>query len=464
MMRAWFSCVLLCACHPDNTTTDLAVADLAVAQCPGGSCDMAVECGGGSCDMASTDQSVPDDAEMLVTYSQFVAAAAQARCANQLACQRISASDMTRCVEWAKRFQPPISTTDFDGEVAAGRLGVNQLQCAAALMSARCDGSDNGFVEDKCIRLLFKPHVQLSGTCVDTVECENSYCQHSKGGSGCPGVCTSYAAVNALCPVGDECDPSSAFCSSDTAVCPSGSCCQSFAALGAAGKCNGLIHCAPGQYCAGALLEASGDNHVGTCTLPVKEGAEGDACDPLQGNTTPIPSCNADLFCKTTPSAKYGSPFIMAQGICTKKVSQGSLCIPGEVALSTESSCVDGTACWDNGGGMTRCNPLALKDAACVDGFCQTTYFCNTTCKPMLDDGGPCDPNNVPFFDQTCLSGFCVQNMFDDGGTATAACTPFKSFGGACDSALEGTAVNGSPNSECFPGACVNAKCGPICM
>jgi hypothetical protein len=173
--------------------------------------DHGIPMGGDDMTAANDDMSVgmdmsmiPDDFRKDVSYTMFAMDLAQALCAHYLACGQLDAAQMPQCIERNLRH----TGWDQDVEITKGRMSINELQCLAALNSARCDFSDSGAWSTRCLQFLYTGHQQNGQTCIAAAECVSGFCQHagSDGGmseqvTGCPGVCGQLAVQPDYAPV-----------------------------------------------------------------------------------------------------------------------------------------------------------------------------------------------------------------------------------------------------------------------
>src|SRR5262245_38350256 len=139
MRNTWLAFSLVCAsatigCGPDGH--------------PGGK-DMSVPDAG--VDMAIPDDlTIPDDAQSLVTYTAFSSHFAQELCAHYMKCGQVDAAQLDACIERETRHLG----WDADVEIMKGRAALNELQCLDAVKNARCDNSDSGAWQSRCVQFL----------------------------------------------------------------------------------------------------------------------------------------------------------------------------------------------------------------------------------------------------------------------------------------------------------------------
>src|SRR5438445_5120750 len=80
-------------------------------------------------DMAVPDMSIPDDAQKLVTFTQFALDYAKALCAHYMTCGMLDAAQTDACIERNLKHLG----WDEDVEIMKGRVSVNELQCLDAI-------------------------------------------------------------------------------------------------------------------------------------------------------------------------------------------------------------------------------------------------------------------------------------------------------------------------------------------
>ncbi len=397
-------------------------------------------------DLAGTvDMVIGDDMTKFVSATQFNMDKAAAICQHLLMCGKITAAEMSNCIE----ANTAALGVDEDTEIALGRVRINELQCISAIQGSRCDNEDVGGVYfEKCALQLDKPMQASDGTsaCIIGFECINGYCQHATpdGGAtnpeGCAGVCQPYKTANAACNPNaayPECDPNTTFCDSGTSKC------LALPALG--GDCSATFLCQPNQYC-----KATATAGVYQCAMAAATGNLGDACDVFQNVGTATPACANGLFCKQGASPT-----------CQTKIATGQPCTPSDAVASIDNQCVDGSACYKGGAQtMATCQAYAGVNGDCdptpgsVSG-CQTTLYCDSAtkkCKALIADNMSCDSTL-----QNCLAG--ATNCLGSG--VAAKCVANINYNNACTPVVDDTVCGGGgPGDFCNP---ANNRCAIQC-
>lgn len=419
--------------HTDGPPADLSVVDLA----------------------GTVDLTIPEDHRVIVNATQFNMDLASAICAHLMMCGRLIAANMQACIE----ANTPKLGFDENTEISKGRVQINEAQCLAAVMGARCDNSDLGGVFlGKCAKLLNLPMQPSDGTsqCLVGLECVNGYCAHGKADAGtapegCPGVCTPFKNLSDACGSDTECNQSVAFCDTGTNKCA--------AKGGAAATCTDLGHCRDGLYCAGYFTNIASPS--GTCTMASGSGNSGDACDTIQDLYTDFPTCGTGLYCKPAT----GAPPYETRGTCAAKIASGMPCTaPTGFNAAVENPCVDGTGCFQTvGQTMATCQPFAGASQACdaAQASCQETLFCDNvtnpaapTCKALIADNQPCDPTT----NNHCLANAKHGNTNCIGATGSAVCVPEKPYNTTCNPVSDSPACG---SDYCSPS---NSRCSILCM
>jgi hypothetical protein len=408
----WGMVAAVAGCGDDVTINDGSTPDLSMG------------------DLAGTvDMTIPDDLQVNVSATQFVMDEAAATCAHLMMCGQLSAANMAACIE-ANTAQIGV---DEDTEIAKGRIHINELQCLAAIMGARCDGEDSGGVFlGKCLRLLDKPMQPSDGTsqCLFSGECVKGYCAH---GSSDAGVCTAFKGLTAACTSDVECDSTMAFCDPGTHQCA--------ALAGVSADCS-VISCLPNLYC----------DSNSKCAAPTPSGTTGVVCNPFQGISTDVPACAAGFFCKVTATP---SP------VCTAKIPMGSNCNPNDAYQSgIDNQCADGSSCYQTvGQANASCQAWAGVSQPCdpANNSCQATLYCDNVtnpaapvCKALIADNQPCNAST----NNHCLAGSAHSGQNCIGSV----CVPDKPYNGTCNPATD--------DPVCDTGYCspTNNRCSVLCM
>jgi hypothetical protein len=380
-----------------------------------------------------------------VELAQFAMDWAAAQCAHLMACGRLDAADLPKCLE-EQALPPP--DWDEPAAIAAGHLSLYEGSCIDAIRTARCDGEEEGKVAAACANVAVG-HLSPGAPCTSDLECDAGFCRRlidggGLAGEGCPGTCVARGGATAPCDDDTMCDPA-LFCDLGT------SSCTARATAGMA--CSGDVSCVAGLYCAGSVFDVDGN---GTCTAPTGSAAMGAACDPEQSRSTDTPACASGLYCQVITDAG-GSP---TGAKCAARAAKDAACDPGSALLpDVDNPCADGNSCFASGAAAPACHPFGRDDAACtVDDDCASPRYCDVntnTCKPKVATGSACDP-----MFQHCLAGSAAGLMTCFGADADSGlggtCRAPIGFGGSCATGEDPLCATGSCGSD--------GHCAPVCQ
>ena len=433
------------------------------------------------------DMGIPDDAKKVVTFTQFAQDYAQALCAHYMACGELDTAQMAACLENNLHH----TGWDQDVEINKGRVEVNELQCLAAVQTARCDFSDIGAWSSRCEQFLYTGHVANGGACVADVECTSGFCQH--GGSdagieqvtGCPGTCATPKATGAACRLDTDC-ASDSFCDPMNG-------CTKLAPLNQ--PCTNSIGAGTGQNCQFGLMCPTFATSP-TCVVPATQTTLHGACDPYQGSYSPTPACSASMYCQlhytqdaaSTCTMDTDCPFsycdtaagkcmTATSGTCENKLAAGVDCDPHNTGTTTfvNEQCADKSLCLQ-AGTQTKatCQSFGADAADCnQDTDCKIGFFCNGgKCAALTADGQMCDPSFAHCASETEQT-VCIADNADAGMNTT--CEVTKNFGAPCNPGFEDflcapadlpgdPTKPGSGSSYCAPNGSGGGTCAPKCF
>jgi hypothetical protein len=457
MRSSWLGALLMCGVvgcgskplpHPQNDMSTEHRLDMT-----GAGDDMMVP------DLGPTDMAIPDDAIKPVLYSQFAIDYATAFCARLAACGQVdnTPAALAGCRE-ANAFHVAI---DYDAEIMAGHVVINELQCLDAVSKMRCDFEDLTFVSDQCVSFVWKPLQHVGQSCIASTECVDSYCQLPKtdaGGNnyqvaGCLGTCQPFKTTT--CDTFDSCNLAVAQCDPGTFTC------APFAGNGQDCSNN---YCQSGLYCATADTK---------CHTPTTQTMAGGACDPAQSQDSDTPSCAPGMFCQ------YGASKQLAGSTCVAKIVSGQACDPTRYAIGADNPCVDGSRCDAHAMTSPKCVPIGVAGDNCDESYdCEATLYCDKAthkCIAKIADGQPCTPpTGINVGTPICLADVayypsrCTPANSDAGAFTT--CQPWKPVNASC--------TPGFDDQSCFPAAgtqptftstCTETKngggvCTPLCQ
>jgi hypothetical protein len=440
---------------------------------PGGDLGQGNDLSAGSGDMsANLDMATDMVGQVLVSYSQYAMDYANTFCAREQQCGKLGndAASLANCVQ---RNILALGV-DLDTEIAKGRLKLNELQCLQGVSNARCDGSDFGFVRERCGAFLFAGQQNVNDACIDDRECINSQCAHTPvdpdGGtaatplppSGCPGTCQPFLSTGATCTRDSQCNSAVAYCPRNSHMCTPkfqlGNPCQRV-----------LKPCASGLFCS---------SFTAVCQTPVSQMSLGGACDPDQATQTAVPPCAPGLYCQL----QYTSG-VASGGTCQKKLGAGVTCHSTDVTGFTfeDNPCDDGYYCYQtagvDGSGQESCQlPLAAGSSCDPNAngflsFCFDGHACagaTPTCQLLSPNGTTCP--SLSRGSQVCGSGVCGAANPDAG--VTGQCSAIKGFGASCVPGLDDnicvpaefdTSVPPKSQSHCAPSG-NGGTCAPKCF
>ena len=426
------------------------------------------------------DMSIPNDSKHLVTFTMFAQDFAQAICAHYMACGELDSTQMAACIENNLHH----TGWDQDVEITKGRVEINELQCLAAVQTARCDFSDVGAWTSRCEQFLYTGHVANGGACVADAECTSGFCQHAGSDAGiasqvtgCPGVCANVKATAAPCRLDAECG-SDSFCDPTNG-------CTKLAPLNQA--CANSLGAGTGQTCQFGLMCPTFSMSP-TCVVPSTQSALHGACDPFQGDLTPTPACGTGMYCQlhytqSTTACTDNSPCVNSSGYCNTtagfcmlptsgtcetKLAAGADCDPnntGPTAFINEQ-CADKSLCLQVGTQTkATCQSFGSANSDCgIDTDCKVGFYCNAgKCAAWTADGQACDSASPHCASET-QQNVCVADNSDAGTNTT--CQVTRSFGGTCNPGFEDSLCEPSDlpgSSSCAPNGTGGGTCAPKC-
>ena len=406
-------------------------------------------------DLGPVDMAIPNDAIKPVSYSAFANDYATALCAHLSQCGKVDSDAASQAA--CREVNAIHFGRDFDSEIMRGHVVVNELQCLDAISNSRCDGSDTGVIQQKCVTFLFVGKQLADQECLSSEECaDGNYCLHSlnDGGTarqvpGCLGKCEPYKATG--CDEVDSCNLATAICAGGNCIALPGDGMPCL--FGAGGACQ------RGLYC-------SSFDATPTCRMPMMQMAAGGSCDPAQSQNTTVAPCGpgangAGMYCKfdKSPSPTSAS--------CTPKMPSGGACDKTLYNLATDNPCVDGFHCDTTASGTSVgvCNPFRTLGGDCTPPNlatspensapdCKVNFYCDGTskkCTALAADGSGCtisasclayQRNNYSSSPYTCL----VDNP--DAGSFKS-CEAYQNFGTSC--------LPGFQDDICYPAAGFNS-------
>lgn len=350
------------------------------------------------------------------TYAEFAAQATPLRCAWELRCGVIAASQRERCLHDGHARRDAL--LGVDRGLAAGRYRFDPEQAAACLRllaGATCQ-PDYATIVPGCLSGAvpsgLRPAVAPGGACERWEECASGRCT---GELGCPGTCVAHQpAVGAACDHDTLC-ADGLFCDEDA--------CKPRGDVGE--PCRGHWQaCKPGLVCQG-FVAAIDDDHYrtieqpGTCQRP--RGA-GEPCRRVSLGD----DCEADLFCD----------FAAARPTCRARLPEGTAC-------PWLDACADGLAC----------DGIVLAPHAASNGSGMRALQQPGVCRPFGDHGSACDPTAAatlcPASTRCTPAGTCARRGGDgDACGESADCLPYH----ACDPKRRTCVAQGDFGDRCSPG------------
>jgi hypothetical protein len=442
---------------------------------------------------AVTDMGIPDDAKKVVTFSTFAQDYAQTLCAHYLACGQLDAAQMNACLERNLRH----TGWDQDVEIMKGRVEINELQCLDALKNARCDSSDSGSWQTRCIQFLYTGHQANGSACLANDECVSGYCQHAGSDAGmpaqvtgCPGTCAPAQGLGAPCRISSDCATGSECDRFTTHTC------VAQAALNE--SCTNALGVGSGPSCLfGPICPTFPTTMPPKCVLPTMQTTLHGDCDPFQGAESTVPACATGMYCRfkyTAGAACTGAPGDCAAtlgaycdttagtcqnpsgGSCETKIASGADCDPNNDSFlsSVDSQCADGTFCYQlPADANPKCHAFGSSGAGCVKiggalDTCKIGLYCNAavngTCVPWFTDGATCDTSfHCPSGEPPVVS-VCIADNADAGTNLT--CQAEKNVGATCTPGFEDALCANADlpgSSYCVP-AGSSGVCAPKCF
>ncbi|MBN8615052.1 MAG: hypothetical protein J0L92_30930 [Deltaproteobacteria bacterium] len=250
--------------------------------------------------------------------------------------------------------------------------------CIAALDAVGCTISDLG--ASACTDV-FEGTVAAGGDCAWDEECVVGYCSTADG--MCPGTCAARIPEGSACPSGQGCEIGTS--------CATGTC---RAVSNAGGPCAGP----EGRSCSGLDLTCVGATAMtpGTCRPFMNDGEVGDACSI------------ADDLCREGLSCIFaGVEGGMARFECAEAVAAGAACSRGYPDQCPDDQFCDTDVCRPLPTEGQPCTAECLPGLRCV----VATGASMGECTAPARLGEPCEGN------QGCVSSRC-----EDGVCATAGC------------------------------------------
>lgn len=372
------------------------------------------------------------------THAEFEAQAVPLRCARELRCGTLAASQHERCLRDGNVRRD--ASLGVDRGLQAGRYRFDPARAAACLRllaTASCQ-PDHATAIPGCLSgpvpsdLL--PAVPPGGACERWDECVSGHCT---GELGCPGTCKAHqgqlggpCGSDTLCADGLYCDDDR---------------CRTRGDVGAA--CSGHWQaCAPGLVCQG-FVAAIDDDHYRTVARP-------GTCERPRGVGEPCrrvslgDDCDADLFCD----------FAAARPTCHKRLSEGTEC-------PWLDACADGLVC----------EGIVLAAHAAGNGSGMRALQHPGVCRPFGDHGSACDPSAdttvCPFSTRCTTARTCARRGGDgDACGDSLDCLPYH----WCDPKRRTCIAQGRPGDTCRPGGtdldgpcflgtCERGRCKPRC-